>query len=131
MKVLGLDHIAFKSPDVDRSLGFYCGVLGLEGDRIEEWEKGLVKFPSVRLSPETIFDIFSTTDQMTESAHQQVDHVCFAIEPGTLDELIAEVESFGLCPSAKQARWGAQGMGESVYVIGTEGGTIELRHYPN
>lgn len=131
MKVVGLDHIALKSPDVDRSLAFFCGVLGLEGDRIEEWRKGLVKFPSVRLSTETILDIFATTDQATESAHQQVDHICLVIEPGTLDELIAEVESFGLCPSAKQARWGAQGMGESVYVLGTESVTIELRHYPS
>ncbi len=39
-RVLGLDHIVLKSPDVERSLAFYQDVLGLQGDRVEEWRRG-------------------------------------------------------------------------------------------
>ena len=31
VKVSGFDHIVIKTRDIDRSLDFYCGALGLDG----------------------------------------------------------------------------------------------------
>lgn len=129
-RVLGLDHIVLKSPDVERSLAFYQGVLGLAGDRVEEWRKGEVRFPSVRLTGETIIDIFPSDAPTADPGGQQLDHYCLVLEPGSLDETLAKAESFGLSPGPKQSRWGAQGRGESSYLVGPEGVAIELRHYP-
>ena len=44
--------------DVERSLAFYCDTLGLEGERVEEWRRKEVPFPSVRITPTTIVDLF-------------------------------------------------------------------------
>ncbi len=129
-KVAGLDHIVLKTPDVERSLAFYQGVLGLVGDRIEEWRRGEVRFPSVRLTAHTIIDLFPLDAAPADDAGQLLDHFCLVLEPGALDETLALVEAFGLSPGPKQSRWGAQGRGESSYVRGPEGVTIELRHYP-
>ena len=130
IRVLGLDHIVLKSPDIERSLAFYQGTLGLQGDRVEEWRRGDVRFPSVRLSAGTIIDLFPADIPAADGAGQHLDHFCLVLEPGSLDETLALVESFGLSPGPKQSRWGAQGRGESSYVVGPEGVTIELRHYP-
>ena len=53
-RIVGLDHIVLKSPDVERSLAFYCGVLGLDGVRVDEWRVGENRFPSVRINDNTI-----------------------------------------------------------------------------
>ena len=130
-RITAIDHIVLKSSDVERSLAFYTGALGLEPLRVEEWRKGEVRFPSVRISGETIIDIFPSDDPAAPAEGQQLDHFCLVRERGALDEVLAEVESFGLEPGPKQSRWGAQGRGESSYVVGPEGVTVELRHYPD
>ena len=129
-RVTAIDHIVLRSPDVERSLAFYTDALGLEPLRVEEWRAGENRFPSVRVSSETIIDLFPAGDPAGPAEGQQLDHFCLVLEPGGLDEMLAKVESFGLSPGPKQSRWGAQGRGESSYVVGPEGVTIELRHYP-
>ncbi len=130
-RITAIDHIVLKSPDVENSLSFYCGVLGLEGIRLDEWRKGEVRFPSVRITGDTIIDVFPGNDPAAPGEGQQLDHYCLVVEPGGLDELLAKVESFGIEPGPKQSRWGAHGRGESSYLVGPEGVTIELRHYPD
>jgi catechol 2,3-dioxygenase-like lactoylglutathione lyase family enzyme len=51
-KVTSLDHIVLNVSDVDRSLAFYVGGLGLEPVRLGEYRRGDVKFPSVRRDPD-------------------------------------------------------------------------------
>ena len=38
--VTGLDHIGLRVRDVELSLSFYTGVLGLESERVKEWRNG-------------------------------------------------------------------------------------------
>ena len=61
-RIIAIDHIVLKSSDVERSLAFYTDALGLEPLRVEEWRKGEVRFPSVRISGATIIDLFPTDD---------------------------------------------------------------------
>jgi catechol 2,3-dioxygenase-like lactoylglutathione lyase family enzyme len=129
-RVLALDHIVLKSPDVEPSLSFYCGVLGLDPMRDDDWRKGDVRFPSVAVTPDTIIDLFPTDDPAAEATGQQLDHYCLVIEPGGLDEVLAKVQAFGIEPGPKQSRWGAHGREESSNIVGPEGVTVELRHYP-
>ena len=129
-RVIALDHIVLKSHDVEQSLRFYCGVLGLEGMRVEEWREGKNRFPSVKITDDTIIDLFPANDPAADAAGQQLDHYCLVIQPGGLDDLLGKVLAFGLEPGPKLSRWGAHGEGESSYVVGPEGVTVELRHYP-
>ena len=130
-RITALDHIVLKSPDVEHSLAFYCGVLGLEGVRVDEWRAGENRFPSIRVTADTIIDIFATDDPFAESVGQQLDHYCLVIEPGGLDEVLEQVVAFGLEPGPKMSRWGAHGRGESSYMASPEGVQLELRHYPD
>jgi len=47
IKITGLDHIVLNVGDVDRALKFYTQVLGLPGERVEEFRAGKIGFPSV------------------------------------------------------------------------------------
>jgi catechol 2,3-dioxygenase-like lactoylglutathione lyase family enzyme len=119
-KVVGLDHVVFRCADIERSLSFYIDRLGLEGERVDEWRRGDVPFPSVRITPTTIIDLFG---RAPDGAN--VDHVCLVIEPTDLDALAAQF------PDARRADqlFGAQGYASSVYVHDPDGNTIELRCY--
>ena len=57
-KIKAMDHIVLNVPDINRSLAFYMDVLGLEAERLDEFRRGEVRFPSVRVSADTVIDLF-------------------------------------------------------------------------
>jgi len=122
VKAVGLDHVVLNVADVERSLAWYCGELGLESLRVEEWRRGEVFFPSLRLDETTIIDLLQT-----ERTGQNVDHVCLVIEPTDLDAIAASGR-FDVV-SGPDRRWGARGDGRSLYVLDPDGNVVELRHY--
>lgn len=135
--VTGLDHLVLVTDDVDRSLAFYCDVLGLAGERIEEWHAGTVLFPSVRVDATTIIDLFPSSMVDREDGSRTVpegvrignlDHFCVTIEPTDLDALAAS----GLVEVVRGPQdhlFGAQGYATSLYVADPDGNTVELRSY--
>jgi catechol 2,3-dioxygenase-like lactoylglutathione lyase family enzyme len=120
VRVTGLDHIVLRCRDVEVSLAFYCDELGLEPERVEEWRRGEVLFPSVRINATSVIDLFASPRE-----GQNLDHFCLVIEPTDLDEL---ADRF---PGSHRADglFGAQGFASSVYLHDPDGNTIELRSY--
>jgi hypothetical protein len=51
MTITGADHANWRVNDVERSFGFYHGVLGLDTFGLEEYREGKRAFVSVRVSP--------------------------------------------------------------------------------
>lgn len=47
MEVTGLDHVVLVVADVERSIDFYRGLLGVGVERLEEWRRGEVLFVSL------------------------------------------------------------------------------------
>jgi catechol 2,3-dioxygenase-like lactoylglutathione lyase family enzyme len=121
LRVTGLDHVVVCCSDVERSLTFYCDSLGLEPERLDEWRRGEVPFPSVRISPTTVIDLFAKSPDGVN-----MDHMCLVVEPTDLDEIAAAF------PGSTRAEhlYGAQGFASSVYIADPDGTTIELRCYP-
>ena len=122
VRVTGLDHIVLNSSDVERSLTFYCGTLGLERVRIDEWRAGTVPFPSVRVDDGTIIDIVAGA-----RSGENMDHLCLVVAPTDL----AAVAASGVFEvlEGPVPRFGARGTGTSIYVKDPDGNTVELRHY--
>jgi catechol 2,3-dioxygenase-like lactoylglutathione lyase family enzyme len=122
VKVVGLDHIVLRCADVERSLEFYCDMLGLEPERVDEWRRGEVLFPSVRVDATTIIDLFAAP-----RSGENLDHFCLVVDTADLDEL----EASGAFDVHSRARglYGAQGFADSLYVHDPDGNVVELRHY--
>ncbi len=122
LRITGLDHIVLVSADVERTLAWYCDLLGLESERVEEWRRGEVPFPSVRVSPTTIIDLIAG-----EPVDGRLDHFCLVVEPTDLDAIAASGEFTVVDGPAR--RFGARGDGTSLYVRDPDGTLVELRHY--
>jgi catechol 2,3-dioxygenase-like lactoylglutathione lyase family enzyme len=122
LRAVGLDHIVLNVSDVERSLAWYTEELGLTGERVDEWRRGEVPFPSVRLDATTIIDLLQG-----ERSGQNVDHVCLVIEPTDLEALAASGR-FDVVGGPGR-RFGARGDGTCLYVRDPDGNVVELRHY--
>ncbi|MFI9239837.1 VOC family protein [Streptomyces sp. NPDC053079] len=123
MRVIDFDHLVLNVSDIERSLAFYTGPLGLEPVRVDEWRAGKVSFPSVRVSPGTIIDLFAR-----ERGESNVDHICLTVEPLDWQEVVAS-GIFNVV-DGPGPRFGARGTAESLYVLDPDGNTVELRWYP-
>ena len=122
VRTVGLDHVVLTVADVERSLAWYCDELGLTGERVEEWRRGEVLFPSVRIDETTIIDLLQG-----ERTGNNVDHVCLVIEPTDLDALAAS-GAFDVVAGPSRL-FGARGEGDGLYVRDPDGNVVELRHY--
>ncbi|MDP9847044.1 VOC family protein [Streptosporangium lutulentum] len=123
MRVKAFDHLVLNVEDVERALGFYCGLLGLEPVRVAEWRAGDVGFPSVRVTPETIVDLVRRPRN-----ESNVDHICLVVEPLDWQEVV-ESGVFTVI-EGPVGRFGARGSATSIYVRDPDGNTVELRWYP-
>ena len=125
VRIKALDHIALRVQNVEASLSFYAGILGLLTERVELWRDNQVPFPSVRLNPDTLIDLMEGV-----SAGSDLDHYCLVIEATDMDALKARFEGVGVAVQEGPAtRWGAHGEGTSLYVLDPDGHVVELRHY--
>jgi catechol 2,3-dioxygenase-like lactoylglutathione lyase family enzyme len=122
VKAVGLDHVVLNVADVERSISWYCEELGLEAVRLDEWRRGEVLFPSVRIDAHTILDLLQT-----DRTGQNVDHVCLVIEPTDLDAVAASGR-FDVARGPARL-FGARGEGVGLYVRDPDGNVVELRHY--
>jgi catechol 2,3-dioxygenase-like lactoylglutathione lyase family enzyme len=118
----GFDHVVLTVADVERALSWYMRELGLEGVRVEEWRRGDVLFPSLRIDATTIIDLLPG-----ERSGQNVDHLCLVVEPVDLDAVAASGD-FDVVAGPSRL-FGAQGEGVGLYVRDPDGNVIELRHY--
>jgi catechol 2,3-dioxygenase-like lactoylglutathione lyase family enzyme len=125
LRPVALDHIVLIVDDVDRSLGWYLGVVGLAPVRVDEWRKGEAPFPSVRVSGDTIIDIIARRAPVT--VEPNLDHLCLTVE---CDDLQAWASAHELTVLDAGDRFGARGVATSIYVHDPDGNTVELRTYP-
>lgn len=122
MGPLELDHIVLNVSDIERSLDWYCNRLGLAGVRVDEWRARTVSFPSVRINAGCIIDLFDRP-----RSGENLDHFCLVVERADIDSVVAD-DSFEVIDGPGE-RFGARGVGWSVYLADPDGNTVELRSY--
>ena len=134
IKITELDHIVLNVSDIDRSLSFYTEVLGLKGERVEEFSSGKVGFPSVRINQGTIIDLFPAKETVHPAGGKKnkgnLNHFCMVVGAedfaGITDYLAAHNIALREGPVS---RWGARGQATSVYFLDPDGNEIEIRCY--
>ena len=122
IRVTALDHIVLNVTDVERSLAFYTGELGLEPINVEEWRRGERFFPSVRVDTGSIIDLIALS-----RTGENLDHFCLVVEPMDFDALKASGR-FEIV-DGPDLRFGARGDGTSIYLRDPDQNLVELRYY--
>jgi catechol 2,3-dioxygenase-like lactoylglutathione lyase family enzyme len=131
--VTELDHIVLNVSDIDRSLNFYTGVLGLKGERVDEFKAGKVGFPSVRVNSDTIIDLFPAQDRAGPEGEKRdgnLNHFCLVVGAEDFSGIVAYLKEHGvMVREGPISRWGARGRATSVYFLDPDGNEIEIRCY--
>src|SRR5262245_42791255 len=129
MPISALDHIVLNVADVERSLRFYDGVLGLTAERVDAWRKGEIGFPSVRISDTTLIDLVQTaSDESTPRTN--LAHFCLVTDDATLERAMQTLAQNQVTIETGPAnRWGARGTAQSIYFRDPDNNLIELRTY--
>ncbi|MCC7411796.1 MAG: VOC family protein [Gammaproteobacteria bacterium] len=128
-----LDHIVLNVIDVERMLSFYVGVLGMAPERVDAFRAGNVPFPSVRIDPATVIDLFPLALWRREGAATgtpNLNHLCLALPRSDWNALCARLDGARVpVNDGPGPRWGARGTGTSIYFDDPEGNRVEARYY--
>jgi len=128
-RISGLDHIVLNVTDVERSLAFYEGVLGLPAERVDIWRRGEVRFPSVRVNEATIIDLVHEPASASERT-LNLAHFCLVTDAEDIDAVAKELTAAGVTiERGPGMRSGARGNALSIYFRDPDDNLIELRTY--
>jgi catechol 2,3-dioxygenase-like lactoylglutathione lyase family enzyme len=130
MRISALDHIVLNVEDVERSLEFYSGRLGLAAERVEAWRLGELPFPSVRVNDGTLIDLVKATSAAGTANTPNLAHFCLVTEGEDLSEISSQLTGAGLSIEQGPAiRSGARGDALSIYFRDPDRNLIEVRTY--
>jgi len=129
-----MDHIVLNVEDDEKMIAFYAQVLLFAPERLEEYRTGEAPFPSVRLSSDTIIDLFPKklwqNHNQGGGGRENLNHLCIALEKNAWDELVKRLQAEKVeMEEGPVQRWGAHGTGTSIYFRDPEGNLIEARYY--
>ena len=125
ISIRNLDHVVVRVSDVDRSLAFYCEILGCSEERRVE-RIGLVQLRA----GSCMIDLIDAKDNSPPVGAENMDH--FAVRLESFNE--AEIRSFltehGIASGEATSRYGAEGDGPSIYIEDPDGNKVELKGPP-
>jgi catechol 2,3-dioxygenase-like lactoylglutathione lyase family enzyme len=129
-----MDHIVLNVVDDEKMIAFYSKVLMLSPERLEEYRAGNVPFPSVRLNPELIIDLFPKKMWQKSApvgqGRENLNHFCISLRKETWEDLLERIKANNVdIEEGPVPRWGAHGIGTSIYFRDPEGNLIEARYY--
>jgi catechol 2,3-dioxygenase-like lactoylglutathione lyase family enzyme len=121
-EITELDHVVLRCRDQARALEFYTEVLGLHEERRID-AIGLIQLRAGR----SMIDLVPMHEARDES-RRNVDHLCLAIVASDLDAVARHLAARGVTVIGEPSmRYGAQGMGLSIYINDSEGNVVELK----
>jgi catechol 2,3-dioxygenase-like lactoylglutathione lyase family enzyme len=129
IRIREIDHLVLRVAQLPRMLEFYCGVLGCTLERREDG-LGLVQLRAGR----SLIDLVTLDGPLGAAGGaaagregRNVDHFCVRIEAFDEASLRRELAAAGVAVGEVAERYGAEGMGPSVYVTDPEGNVVELK----
>jgi glyoxylase I family protein len=125
LAVADLDHVVIRCRDQARALDFYTRVLGL----IEERRLDVIGLVQLRAG-RSMVDLVPA-DPPPSHEGRNVDHVCLGIDADDMASVVAYLRGEGVEVLGDPAeRYGARGMGLSIYVLDPDGNIVELKQTP-
>jgi len=129
IEIRGIDHVVLRVRDLDRALGFYCGVLGCREERRLD-ALGLVQLRA-GASLIDLVDVAGALGRVGGNppgdSGRNLDHVALQLATFDVAALRAELAAAGIEAGEVGERYGAEGMGPSLYVRDPDGNVVELK----
>jgi len=130
MRISALDHIVLNVHDVERSLEFYNGCLGLVAERVDGWRRGELPFPSVRINDATLIDLVKADGAAVAAKPPNLAHFCMVIDDADLTEICSQLSQASVpIEEGPAIRSGARGDALSIYFRDPDRNLIEVRTY--
>jgi catechol 2,3-dioxygenase-like lactoylglutathione lyase family enzyme len=131
--ILGLDHVVLRITNVPRMVRFYCDVLGCTLEKERE-DLGLTQLRAGN----SLIDLVAVDGAIGRKGGappgaegRNMDHLCLRIEPFDPGALTTHLIQNGVVPGEIKPRYGADGIGPSLYLSDPEGNTVELKGPPD
>jgi glyoxylase I family protein len=121
MRISGIDHVVIKVADLDRSIGFYCNVLGCTLD----WRRDEIGLAHLRVG--TSFVDLLAAKSLPPAATGNMDHLCLTVPDFDAEQVRQHLQDHGVAVGPAVKRYGASGWGLSLYVTDPDGNGLELR----
>jgi glyoxylase I family protein len=132
IEIRGLDHVVLRVSDLERSLRFYCEVLGC----VEERRLDALGLVQLRAGAQLI-DLVGVDGPLGRLGGppagreaRNVDHFAVLLEQFDEASLRAHLEACGVEPGDVAERYGALGMGPSMYIRDPDDNVVELKGAP-
>jgi catechol 2,3-dioxygenase-like lactoylglutathione lyase family enzyme len=129
IEIRGIDHVVLRIRDLERSLAFYCGVLGCREERRVE-SLGLVQLRA----GSGLIDLVPVDSPLGRAGGippgeegRNLDHFALQLERFDPKAVRAQLAAAGLEPGEVAQRYGAEGTGPSLYLRDPDGNTVELK----
>ena len=130
LKITAIDHIVLRTTKLQEMLVFYCDVLGCKVERQLPAETGLTQLRAGN----ALIDLVTVDSSLGKigggaptDQDNNVDHFCLRLETVSESEIEQHLKANGIDAGEFKDRYGAEGMGRSVYISDPEGNTVELR----
>ncbi len=130
LEILQIDHIVLRTTKLDAMLKFYTEVLGCTIERETPKETGLTQLRA----GSALIDLVVVNSRLgaigggaPTKTERNVDHFCLQIKSMPETDIISHLERHGIVAGEFTSRYGAQGLGNSVYIQDPEGNGVELR----
>lgn len=121
LSVAELDHVVLRCRDQAVALDFYTRVLGMTEER-RVAQIGLVQLRA----GQSMIDLVPAPDR--PAGGHNVDHFCLGVRAADMKQVAQYLRDQGIEVMGEPvARYGARGMGLSIYVRDPEGNTVELK----
>jgi glyoxylase I family protein len=127
--VQGLDHLVLRVRDIERSIRFYCDVLGCTEERRLD-ALGLVQLRAGR----SLIDLVDVELPLGRNGGdppgktgRNLDHFALAIAGFDETELRRHLVAHGVEPGEVRQLYGAEGVGPAMYIVDPDGNTVELK----
>jgi lactoylglutathione lyase len=122
--IRGIGHIAFRVADMERSLAYYRGVLGLEELTRLTREDGSLWLVYLRASDDTIIELFPEGDPAEGPGPRAVGYAHFSLTVDDMHRTLAELRARGLAESGEPRRGTDGNLG--FWITDPDGTRIEL-----
>jgi len=117
---IGLDHVVLRCHDLAAMLQFYTEVMGCTLERVNG------QLHHLRAGASLIDLIPASTDTLTPN----MDHFCLGVRAPDWEQIDNHLTRYGIKATQPASRYGADGLGLSIYLQDPEGNQLELKGPP-